>query len=611
TRWDPREPEPTQLEGQSLLAWRKQIVRDVQLLREELQDEQGIQDLSDEFQFGFKVLGPLPTGTNWDVRQVASPARQKVRRADDWRQKRSGHNSTVFVLDARPYAGTQTVLTSVQAAAEYGAPVLAALDHDGAYRALPVRSPDECFVLVPSDEGPQVFQHLVLPFGGTGSVWAYLRVADVICFNTLVLAYIPAAHFVDDFYFSEPPKTAESAFDCFCMLQSLLGFTMKESKAQKPCDKSTLLGVLWAILEKTVTAGPSQGRLEKLQALLQKTLSEGSLSPEEAAHLAGKLNFVCSWVFGGAGKALLKCIYTCQHSPFPQKKLNAALEVVVSQQPGQKWAYRTMIPKHLLARAASSKASKAFIFWLAAIAQIVSIAAASNVLSGWFWCWAASVRLNLVFVGVSSKANLSDQVSRGDWEIMSVSEWSFRARVEVLRTDQFAFSRLEQEVGPSEQLKGLELIAPSLSLRCLSGDGGGAHVEENFRQGPNTSAIFRSCRAGRDGGLDAWINYQQEAGSSVLFENCSADRALAVENVGDGGGAAFLENFTQGPNSSAIFRSCRAGQDGGGLYAKGGYQQDAGSSVLFEHCSAKRTSAVENVDELTWQIRTRCAKMHE
>ena len=298
----------------------------------------GLRDLADEFQFGFKVLGPLPPGTNWDVRQDAKYSRpltkhqfeamnsehkktlaqeqggsehapamiaevnkemlktrfkgpfvpaevaesssafgsrafpvvqqDKVRRADDWR--RSGHNSTVFVLDSPPYAGTQTVLTSVQAAAEFGPPVLAALDHDGAYRALPVRNPDECFVFVPSETGPEVFQHLVLPFGGTGSVWAYLRVADIICLITLALAYIPASHFVDDFYFGEPAYTAESAFECFCMLQSLFGFTMKESKAQKPCSKSILLGVLWEILEQTIQAGPSQGRLEKLHTLIEK-----------------------------------------------------------------------------------------------------------------------------------------------------------------------------------------------------------------------------------------------------------------------------------------------------------------------------------------------------
>ena len=120
------------------------------------------------------------------------------------------------------------------------------------------------------------------------------------------------------------------------------------------------------------------------------------------------------------------------------------LGAVLFANSGQKWAYRAEAPKHLLARAASSKA---FIFWLEAIAQIVSIAAAARILSGdvicfvdnvasehtlkkgyskdpqltnllgWFWCWAASARLNLAFVRVASKANLSDQVSRGDWEI--------------------------------------------------------------------------------------------------------------------------------------------------------------------------------------------------
>ena len=52
-----------------------------------------------------------------------------------------------------------------------------------------------------------------------------------------------------------------------------------------------------------------------------------------------------------------------------------------------------------------------------------------------------------------------------------------------------------QSGNSSEQLQGPELIAPSLSLCCVPGFGGGAHVGQNFRQGPNTSAIFRSCRA--------------------------------------------------------------------------------------------------------------------
>ena len=56
-------------------------------------------------------------------------------------------------------------------------------------------------------------------------------------------------------------------------------------------------------------------------------------------------------------------------------------------------------------------------------------------------------------------------------------------------------------MGSSEQLKGPELIAPSLSLCCLAGDGGGASVENSFTQGANSTAVFRGCRVRRDG---AW-----------------------------------------------------------------------------------------------------------
>ena len=101
--------------------------------------------------------------------------------------------------------------------------------------------PDECFVFIPDEQGLQVVQQLVLPFGGTGSVGAYPRIADIICFLTAVLVFLLASHFVDDFYYSEPSRTAQSGFNSLCSIQSVLGFTMKESKSQKPSQTSTLL----------------------------------------------------------------------------------------------------------------------------------------------------------------------------------------------------------------------------------------------------------------------------------------------------------------------------------------------------------------------------------
>ncbi|CAE7812356.1 pmpB [Symbiodinium sp. CCMP2592] len=109
--------------------------------------------------------------------------------------------------------------------------------------------------------------------------------------------------------------------------------------------------------------------------------------------------------------------------------------------------------------------------------------------------------------------------------------------------------------------------------------GGGAFLSNNFTQGPNSSVHFRSCRSTKRGGGLIAANYQQDVSSSAVFEDC-----LAAD---DGGGAHVSSNFTQGPNSSAHFRRCRATKHGGGL-SVAGYQQNAGSMAFFENCSADR-----------------------
>ncbi|CAE6921306.1 unnamed protein product [Symbiodinium sp. KB8] len=104
---------------------------------------------------------------------------------------------------------------------------------------------------------------------------------------------------------------------------------------------------------------------------------------------------------------------------------------------------------------------------------------------------------------------------------------------------------------------------------------------------------------------------RSESTTAFVAAHVTSSPSVWRRELSWGGGGASVEKFTQGPNSSAIFRSCRAGREGGGLHAKSGYQQEVGSSVLFEHCSAHRALAVEKVDELTSQIRMRCVKMHE
>ncbi|OLQ14118.1 hypothetical protein AK812_SmicGene1756 [Symbiodinium microadriaticum] len=433
----------------------------------------------------------------------------KVRRADDWR--RSGHNATAWASDCPPYQGTPTVASSVWRAGKTCRPTLSAVDHEGAYRNFPVRSPKECSTLLPEEGDERVWLHQVLPFGSSGSVWGYILFADAVCFLSISLLNIAAAHFVDDFYKCESETTATPSFASFQKLHRLIGTKMKEAKAKPPAKSQTLLGVDWQITEEFLFASPGKGRIDKLSEQIREILSSDTLHPQDAAKLAGKLNFACSWVFGQVGKALLKPIFARQHSGLQKpvalgSPLRAALKELLRLLPdlkpmriplkpsevpvfvlyadayitlsgssrtanrwlkegvphtvlkgstngwgavflsptGRRTAFRSQVPQDVLERTATSKA---FIFWLEMLAQVLSVLVVAAQVRGHVLCFVdnsaaehalqkgfskdglftkvlgcfagllASKSIALSFHRVSSAANASDGVSRDDWSM--------------------------------------------------------------------------------------------------------------------------------------------------------------------------------------------------
>eukprot|EP00439_Symbiodinium_sp_Y106_P013336 s7949_g1.t3 len=148
---------------------------------------------------------------------------------------------------------------------------------------------------------------------------------------------------------------------------------------------------------------------------------------------------------------------------------------------------------------------------------------------------------------------------------------------------------------------------------------GGALVIQQNVIVSKSSVKFENCSASEGGGLYAAGGFSQEAESTVTFENCTASGSGGGAAV-NGNAKAVNGNFKQAPNSSAIFRSCSAGYGAwaaflrrplhwgqllprsrkqgdlrelhglrsfGGLHASR-YEQEVGSSVLFQHCSAGR-----------------------
>ena len=103
---------------------------------------------------------------------------------------------------------------------------------------LTVRSPAECCEVLPGKSKELIWQHAVLPCGAAGSVWAYLRVKDAICFPGIVRLVV--AHFVDDSFMIE----GESVIVLLIKeVRAALGFRVKKAKEKPPAATQGLLGV--------------------------------------------------------------------------------------------------------------------------------------------------------------------------------------------------------------------------------------------------------------------------------------------------------------------------------------------------------------------------------
>ena len=265
-------------------------------------------------------LKPPPTGQlacsfAFAVHQVGSDGREKVRRAEDWRQ--SGANSTVSVPDTPAYHGVDAFVHVARALSAECAPGdlrVWGLDHEAVYRQLPVANPDHTFVILNTPSGPTLWRHNVLMFGSTASVRGYCRVADLMSWLDRCLLLIPMLHFVDDFGGVDSSNLAQSAFECSQRVCGALGLKFKLSKAQPPTRAHKLQGVYLQLGETEATVAMTPERAQRLDNQLKQVILDNKLSPKEASSLAGKLQFVTQSLFGRASAAALRPLYRRAHS---------------------------------------------------------------------------------------------------------------------------------------------------------------------------------------------------------------------------------------------------------------------------------------------------------
>ncbi|CAE7027728.1 DD3-3 [Symbiodinium sp. CCMP2592] len=390
----------------------------------------GRSELLTELFWGFRLLGPVVRGSGWLNRDDAKYSRPLAKQD--------------FVV-----ANRQLALAWRQPSAqpEHHDAMIAELEKErelGAYRSLPVREPTECGLVMPG-VSPSLWSHNALPFGSVGSVWAYLRVADVVSFLTITLLLMFAAHYVDDFFSLERSRTALSGFAVFQAFHRVLGFRMKEEKSKEPRFEQTLLGIEWTITAEALFASPGAAGMTQSLHQLRNLLPR--LQPRRFAISQHERNKPVAHLFADAFLTVhgVRRVANKWLSELPPlQELSSATNGFGSivALPGRRpLGFRGEVPASVLAGLA---ASRAYIFWLEALAQLVSLAvvcdlvdthvccwidntAAEHALNkgyskdlrlsaiiGAFWVWAASRSLSVSFHRVSSEENISDGISRGD-----------------------------------------------------------------------------------------------------------------------------------------------------------------------------------------------------
>ena len=245
----------------------------------------------------------------FSIQQTGSDGKPKIRRGED--RRRSGHNSACQ-MDDQPYHHTPDHYISLAQHLYHHIPDTQTVwghDHDGAYRQLPLRDPEVAYVLLQTPDGPTLWHHHVLLFGSAASVWAYNRFGDMLTHISRCICGIPVLHYVDDYGSINQSQDSESGFHTFATLHSILGFHMKETKAQPPSTEHKIQGVIIRCSENHITVKPCPQRVQRLLTELHNHLQTDSMTPEQARRLAGKCSFTTTHLFGRVGRAPLRALY--------------------------------------------------------------------------------------------------------------------------------------------------------------------------------------------------------------------------------------------------------------------------------------------------------------
>ena len=270
-----------------------------------------------------------PLTRRFGVTQLTSKGVLKIRCIDDFTA--SLVNLSACTDEKLFHNHLDDLISLVDFIAEAGhLSLLIKADFKGAYRTCPVHPLHYKFsrVLIwnPHDGHWYVSSQYALPFGAIASVYGWERLGAAI---TSILHWIglPVLRYVDDLFFAVPHCLGILARSVLTQAVEALGYTLEKDKTEGPSSALTILGLHTSIHSDHLEISPDEAKRAHWCQQMDSALLSDSLSPPEAAKLAGRLNFAASSIFGRLAAAPLRSIYERQHSHARTHELNHQLRI--------------------------------------------------------------------------------------------------------------------------------------------------------------------------------------------------------------------------------------------------------------------------------------------
>ena len=165
----------------------------------------------------------------------------------------------------------------------------------------------------PETNEPTFFVATALPFGASGSVHGFNRLAAALNFVAHRECGLPICNYFDDYTLILPQAIALEGDKLFRDLLGTLGWPIKASDAKPMQDTFGVLGVT-VDLRRTLTeeavlvVSNTEERVREIKGHIERIIKDDAMSAAEASQLRGRLGFSNSQTFGREGAYAFKAL---------------------------------------------------------------------------------------------------------------------------------------------------------------------------------------------------------------------------------------------------------------------------------------------------------------